>query len=85
MNSHTTIIEIYPNISNKDIAERLGLTLNQVRHIAVKYRLKKSEEYITAYRKKLSQNTANRFVKGQTAWNKGTTIVTGKQIGRAHV
>lgn len=72
MNLHKTIIELYPNISNKDIAERLGLTLNQVRHIAVKYRLKKSEEYITAYRKKLSQNTSNRFVKGQTAWNKGT-------------
>lgn len=66
------LIELYPNMSNPDIAETLGLTLNQVRHLSVKLKLKKSDEFRKEYFKKLAENTQHRFKKGQTAWNKGT-------------
>ena len=66
------IKEMYPNTSNREIAERLGLTLNQVIYQASKNKLKKSPEYIESYYKKLGSMDAHQFKKGQTAWNKGT-------------
>lgn len=66
------IIEMYPNTSNQDIADALGLTLNQVRHQARLMKLKKSPEFRQAYYQKFASNQIGKFKKGHTAWNKGT-------------
>lgn len=41
---------IYPNISNSDVAEIIGISMGTVCHYARKYKWKKSENFLETYK-----------------------------------
>lgn len=65
--------ELYPDHSNREIADLLGRTLVAIKNRARTLGLKKSAEY-------LSQEMPGKFRKGQAPWNQGISYQAG---GRA--
>ncbi len=71
-----TLIRVYPDTPTADIAEQLGIAVEQVYSKASKLGLKKSAAYLSSpsacrLRRGDSVGAASRFQKGHVTWNKG--------------
>jgi hypothetical protein len=65
----------YPNGDTKEIALMLGVTCQAINGKASKLRIKKSEEFVKAYREKaIALCAGTRFKPGQESWNKGKKV-----------
>lgn len=66
--------ELYPDLPNSFIAERLGRELSQIQSKAHRLKLQKSHSFREALAAELSQSgTASRFQAGHQPWNTGMT------------
>ena len=70
------IRECYPDTDTLELAGRLGVTVKQLYHKAVKLKVTKSEKYVEKLNEKASaivteRGRESRFKKGQRAHNKG--------------
>jgi hypothetical protein len=67
--------ENFPHRSTKEISKECGIEESLLSNLADRKGIKKSEQYLTAWREKsnanLSKNTSTRFKKGHVPWTAG--------------